>query len=147
MKTKNNSGYVYRYLHKGKVVYVGQTGNELHLRIKQHCKETAFLGLTEIQYIEIPYISDSSIRRRTILSTEEYYIEKYNPIINIKKTPSSIIENHTIIVEENEWKDFPALDLLKMVKTINYCPAIKGTLWDKVWSSSLMATVIKQNKK
>ena len=85
MKTETKiTGYIYRYLYKGKVVYVGQTRNELHLRIKQHCKETAFLGLTEIQYIEIPYISDSSIRRRTILSTEEYYIEKYNPIINEK---------------------------------------------------------------
>lgn len=134
---ENNSGYVYRYLCNGKVVYVGQTKNELKLRIKQHCKETAFLGLVEIQYIEIPYIADPTIRRRTLLSTEEYYIEKYNPIINVKYSPDSVFEDCVVFAEENEWKTFPPTELVPFISNIEYCPAIGGNLVLQVWLPAL----------
>ena len=104
------TGYIYRYLHNGEVVYVGQTKNPLKQRIKQHCKEVAFLGLTHIQYIEVPY--DERTRHHMnnnidLSATEEYYIDKYNPVLNVKQLKHLLAYvNHIKIVEENEWIDY-----------------------------------------
>lgn len=107
---KVKTGYIYRYLHNGEVVYVGQTKHPLKQRVKQHCKEVAFLGLTHIQYIEIPLGEGTQHffnNNRNLSATEEYYIHKYNPVLNIKKQEHLLVFTNNIkIVEENEWIDY-----------------------------------------
>ena len=98
------TGYIYRYLHNGKVVYVGQTKNELRLRIKQHCKEIAFFGLTEIQYIEIPNATSKILN-----STEEFYIDYYNPILNQRCRPELIEKENLFKAKESDWKNFTGI--------------------------------------
>jgi predicted GIY-YIG superfamily endonuclease len=101
-------GYIYRYLHNDEVVYVGQTKNPLKQRVKQHCKEVAFLGLTHIQYIEV-VLEDKFYygMSRKLSATEEYYIDKYNPILNNKKTPKflEMVEDR-VVVQEEEWIEY-----------------------------------------
>lgn len=66
--------YIYRYVYKNEIVYVGQTQN-LEKRILQHSEETRFLGLKKIQY----FIVDSKEKAD---ANERYFILKYHPPLN-----------------------------------------------------------------
>jgi len=45
--------YVYEYLdEEGNVAYVGKTSKQISTRIKQHCSEIKFNGLTKVRYLE-----------------------------------------------------------------------------------------------
>lgn len=68
---------VYRYWWNGEPVYVGQTG-DLDKRVKQHCKEIRFYGITEINYYELKPSQDKKAH-------EAYWINYHKPILNIQR--------------------------------------------------------------
>ena len=69
---------VYKYVHNGEVVYVGQTNRGIQKRIKEHCKEIRFMGLTNVEYYEV----DNEVVAR---KHEAYWIAKYKPVLNIQR--------------------------------------------------------------
>ena len=105
-KKKQEYNYIYRYLHDNKIVYVGQTTKPLKERVNQHCKEVAFLGLTHIQYFAIPKTCHA-VDKQILNKTENFYINLYNPILNIARS-SKIDPNDNAIVKikECEWLEY-----------------------------------------
>ena len=105
-KNKQEYNYIYRYLHDNEIVYVGQTTKPLKERINQHCKEVAFLGLTHIQYFAIPK-NCHTVDKQVLNKTERFYINLYNPILNIARS-SKLDPNDNVIVkvEEHEWLEY-----------------------------------------
>ena len=69
---------VYKYVYNGEVVYVGQTNRGIQKRVKEHCKEIRFMGLTNVEYYEV---EDEVVARKH----EAYWIAKYKPILNIQR--------------------------------------------------------------
>ena len=69
---------VYKYVYNGEVVYVGQTNRGIQKRVKEHCKEIRFMGLTNVEYYEV---EDEVVARKH----ETYWIAKYKPILNIQR--------------------------------------------------------------
>ena len=129
------TGYIYRYLYNGEVVYIGQTKNELRLRVKQHCKEIAFFGLTEIQYIEIP-----NATAKILNSTEEFYIDYYNPVLNQRYRPELIEEDSLVRVKEKDWKDFVGVFEIVNTPMPIFCKVYD---WEK-YRSDLIEKVFEQ---
>lgn len=87
---------IYRYWHNGEVVYVGQTG-ELTKRIKQHCKEIRFYGITEVDYYELKPSQDKRAH-------EAYWINYYKPILNIQRPSLATVMRRKPKVK---WKKYP----------------------------------------
>ena len=92
----NGKYVIYRYKFLNNVVYVGKTNRPLEQRIKEHCKELKFYGLTDVEYYETTMKDD-------IFKHEAFWINHFKPILNefipnankgLKKMP------------RNQWKKY-----------------------------------------
>lgn len=73
-----SNAVVYKYIHNGEVVYVGQSNRGIKKRIKEHCKEIRFYGLMEVEYYELT-------KNQNPFDHEAYWIKEYKPILNIQR--------------------------------------------------------------
>ncbi len=73
-----STSVVYKYSLNGEVVYVGQSNRGIQKRVKEHCKEIRFMGLTDVEYYEV---SDEQTARKH----EAFWIAHYKPILNIQR--------------------------------------------------------------
>lgn len=87
--------YVYRFLNKKEVIYVGRTIN-MESRMSQHRRESNFYGkVDKIEFTELNNNSDMKI-------TELILINVYNPKYNIKDKIGKTVYSEP----ELEWKEF-----------------------------------------
>ena len=93
---KEEKGTIYRYLHNGEVVYVGKTIRPLKQRVKEHCQELKFYGITEIEYYETKMVKD-------IFKHEAFWINYYKPILNELVPPE---EKCLKKMPRNKWKKY-----------------------------------------
>lgn len=89
---------VYKYVHNGEVVYVGQTNRGIQKRVKEHCKEIRFMGLTNIEYYEV---ADEATARRH----EAYWIARYKPVLNIQRPSLSTVMKRR--PRNSKWVPYP----------------------------------------
>lgn len=72
-------GYIYRYIYRDEIIYVGKTKRELSQRILEHENELKFmpyLSECKIQYFETATNVEMDI-------AEKYYINLYSPKLNV----------------------------------------------------------------
>ena len=88
------SFYIYKYVDKGNIIYVGQT-TDLQKRIKQHTKDKLKGFQGEIYYFECP--------NKTAMDSWEYcLINKYHPPYNIALKNTDI----NIDIKEPKWEKY-----------------------------------------
>lgn len=91
--------YIYRYVYRGKIIYLGKTNRNLYHRIKEHENEVKFmpyLSEVEIQYYELKTQVEMDI-------AEKYWINVYSPILNVVDMDSATF-NFTM--PEPCWKTY-----------------------------------------
>lgn len=71
--------YIYRYIERNQVIYVGKTKRDLQERIEEHKSDRKFmphLAASKIEYFTVPTQVEMDI-------AEKYYINKYRPMLNV----------------------------------------------------------------
>ena len=92
-----NKKVIYLYLYNDEVVYVGQSNRGIVKRVKEHCKEIRFYGLTDVYYYELSSTQDASAH-------EAYWIKYYKPILNIQRPSLTYGLKRKPTVQ---WKKYP----------------------------------------
>ena len=106
--------YIYKYVYKNDIIYIGKTNSSLFNRIKEHNKEGRF---KQYKNAEI-YCFQCKNRIETEIY-EKYLINKYKPVLNIAdKLPQKL----DIFIEEKEWIKYEKyLSKYKKRNTIKKC--------------------------
>lgn len=100
--------YVYKYVWKNKVIYVGKSNVSLKSRIKAHKQEQRFkkyLGNSEIFSFECCNPAETNIY-------ETFLINKYKPILNRAMKYNDVLK---IDIEEPEWERYDEEENVKKV--------------------------------
>lgn len=92
--------YVYKYVHKGKIVYIGKNDNNLISRISSHKSESKFKPYlsSDIYYITLANKAET----RTL---ETLLINKYKPKLNVIDKYDSITSSF-LKIQEPKWEKY-----------------------------------------
>lgn len=91
--------YIYKYVYRGEIIYIGKTKRDLSERIYEHSVELKFLpylGESKIQYFELPTQVEMDIY-------EKYFINIYMPKLNVVDTDGAVF---SFQIKEPKWKEF-----------------------------------------
>lgn len=87
---------IYKYVHKGKIIYIGQTRSSLESRICGHRNEDRFEPYqdAEIYFFEVENNTELDILERLL-------INKYHPVLNVNNNSPESIEIE--LASEPDW--------------------------------------------
>lgn len=90
--------YIYKYVIKDNIIYIGKTNTSLYNRIKSHSKEEKFKEYKDANV----YCFQCKNRIETDIY-EKYLINKYKPILNVMDKISDTIN---IDIKEKDWMSY-----------------------------------------
>lgn len=91
--------YIYKYVYRGEIIYIGKTKRDLSERIYEHSVELKFLPYlneSKILYFELPTQVEMDIY-------EKYFINIYMPKLNVVDTDGAVF---SFQIKEPKWKEF-----------------------------------------
>lgn len=100
--------YIYRYVYRGEIIYLGKTNRNLYYRIKEHENEVKFmpyLSEAKIQYYELKTQVEMDI-------AEKYWINVYSPKLNVVDMDGATF-NFTM--PEPYWKTYDEATFRQMI--------------------------------
>lgn len=112
--------YVYRFISRGEIIYVGYTGQTMEQRMSQHfggkghLSQECYKTVEVIEYMPLKTKSDAII-------FETYLINKYKPKFNKQSKKNDAITLNIDI--EEKWK------LYKVVRRLNVAPTKPMSIW------------------
>lgn len=103
--------YIYRYVYRGEIIYLGKTNRNLYYRIQEHQNEVKFmpyLSDVKIQYYELKTQVEMDI-------AEKYWINVYSPRLNVVDMDGATF-NFTL--PEPCWKPYNDMTFRQMITDV-----------------------------